>query len=212
MTLPNRIFFTGVPGSRWSGIAAWIEDNVPGMNTSDRSDQRFFQHPPPTNDRALPANHNGTYFGTGMEYPASLYADVLDLPWHDKDISGCRILKSHEWSLMLDDIEAKFPHDWIMLVYRPDLPSLDWWLEIGGFNIEYPDYSHYCDRDGMLKAIQEQNSALLKFANKHKAVWSHLNPKWMNDTFGVEVDGLNEMYYDILVTVIKSPAKINPTY
>jgi hypothetical protein len=64
----------------------------------------------------------------------------------------------------------------------------------------------------MLKAIQQQNSAILKFANANKAVWSHLTPEWMKGTFGVEVDDLNEMYYDILVTAIKSPAKINPTY
>jgi hypothetical protein len=35
MILPNKIFLTGVPGSRWSGIAQLIEDNVPGFNTAD---------------------------------------------------------------------------------------------------------------------------------------------------------------------------------
>jgi len=44
MKLPNRIFFTGVPGSRWSGIAQTLE-MMSGMNTSDRTPEReYVQH------------------------------------------------------------------------------------------------------------------------------------------------------------------------
>ena len=31
MNLPNRLFFTGVPGSRWSGIAQQLEEHIPAL-------------------------------------------------------------------------------------------------------------------------------------------------------------------------------------
>lgn len=201
MSLPDKIFFTGVPGSRWSGIAAWIEENVPGMNTSDRSDDRYFEHPKPTQDNPLPANHNGSYFGTGMEYTLDLTDENLNAPYDNLD--GCKIIKSHEWAHKLDEIKENFPDDWICLVYRPDDVSLQWWLEIGGFTIDYPNYSHYQDDIGMRQAIREQNHAILKFASKHKAVWHHINPNFMKEYFGVTVEPVNEMYYDVLIAIVK---------
>ena len=38
----NRIFLTGVPGSRWSGIAQEIETE--DFNTSDRTPERTYSH------------------------------------------------------------------------------------------------------------------------------------------------------------------------
>ena len=40
--LPDMIFFTGVPGSRWSGIAQEIKQN-PRYNKTDRTpDRKYF--------------------------------------------------------------------------------------------------------------------------------------------------------------------------
>ena len=36
MKLPDRLFFTGVPGSRWSGISQNLE-LLDGINTSDQN-------------------------------------------------------------------------------------------------------------------------------------------------------------------------------
>ena len=41
--LPEYIFFTGVPGSRWSGIAQEIKSQ-PGYNTTDRAEHRVYKH------------------------------------------------------------------------------------------------------------------------------------------------------------------------
>jgi hypothetical protein len=60
--LPNRIFLTGVPGSRWSGIAQTLE-SLNGFNTGDRTPAREFSHSGFT-------GHKGAYFGKGMEYEA----------------------------------------------------------------------------------------------------------------------------------------------
>jgi hypothetical protein len=59
MNLPNHIFFTGAPGSRWSGIAQTIE-TLPGFNVSDRNPRREYAH-------NTYSGHKGAYFGHGME-------------------------------------------------------------------------------------------------------------------------------------------------
>ena len=58
MNLPNHIFFTGAPGSRWSGIAQTIE-SIPGFNISDRNSDREYIH-------NTYSGHLGAYFGQGM--------------------------------------------------------------------------------------------------------------------------------------------------
>lgn len=57
--LPERIFFTGVPGSKWSSIAQTLE-SIPGFNTSDRTPARTYEH-------HAYSGHKGAYFGWGME-------------------------------------------------------------------------------------------------------------------------------------------------
>ena len=67
--LPNRLFFTGVPGSRWSGIAQTLEQ-LNGFNTSDRTPEREFSH----NGFS---GHKGAYFGQGMELEAHLEENYI---------------------------------------------------------------------------------------------------------------------------------------
>ena len=89
----NRIFLTGVPGSRWSGIAQEIESEG-GYDISDRTPDRNYTH-------NKYSGHVGAYFGTGMEFPAMLDTKNLDLPYNG---TGTKLHKSHEWSLILDEI------------------------------------------------------------------------------------------------------------
>ena len=156
----NRIFLTGVPGSRWSGIAQELESEG-GYNISDRTPERTYTHK---------GNHVGAYFGTGMEFPAILDTKNLDLPYRG---TGTKLHKSHEWSLMLDDITDLYHRSGIILIYRPNEVSLEWWLQAGGFNITYPKYDYYIDEKTMAKHIAIQNDSILKFAHKHKLKWTH---------------------------------------
>jgi hypothetical protein len=190
MTLPNRIFFTGVPGSKWSGIAQILESHT-SFNTSDRTPEREYT-------RNEYSGHKGAYFGMGME----LYPDPtqIDHAWNGGN--GIKIVKSHDWAYMLDVIKPGFFDDWIMLVYRPNEVSNQWWHEAGGFEISYPDYSHYVDNDNMYKAIQEQNNNILKFAYKHDATWNYFTSMWIKTTFGLDIEVTNN-YDDILVSIIK---------
>ena len=88
--LPKRIFFTGVPGSRWSGIAQILE-TIPGFNTSDRTPERTYKHHSYT-------GHVGAYFGRQMEFEPLIQAsgeEYIDQAW--KEPGGCRLVKSHQW-------------------------------------------------------------------------------------------------------------------
>lgn len=192
--MTQRIFFTGVPGSRWSGIAQIIEDSVPGFNTSDRDSNKEYVHHSFT-------GHKGAYFGLGMEFEAKLSDSAyLDSPW--KEPGGKRLIKSHDWAFMLDQIKETYPDDKIMLVYRPDMTSYGWWHEAGGFQIKYPDYSAYKDSTTMLASIMEQNKCILKFARKHGAIWHHFGAVFVKEHFNTVIDETDDRYIDCLVTIV----------
>lgn len=191
--LPNKIFFTGVPGSYWSGIAQYLEQ-VPGINTSDHNEQRCYFNGKFT-------GHKGSYFGTGMEFPANLCEQNLDAPWIT--LGGTTIIKSHEWAeYHLDDIKKSYPNDWIMLVYRPSDRCMAWWFEAGGFNITYPNYVNYKNVEGIRHAIDTGNSNMLEFAYKYNAQWEYFTDRWIEQHFHIKVPVLRS-YSDVLVTIVK---------
>jgi len=189
--LPNRIFFTGVPGSRWSGIAQTLE-TMSGMNTSDRTPEREYVHHSYT-------GHRGAYFGPGMEFDPILDPDYIDQAWIEPQ--GCKLIKSHEWSYYLDQIQKKFPNDRILMVYRPDMVSYAWWHEAGGFQIQYPNYSAYKNSGTMLSEIMKQNSCMLEFGMLNKCKWEYFTSEWIYNNFGQSIV-VNKTFSDILVTLI----------
>jgi len=161
--LPRRHFFTGVPGSRWSGVSQDIESNDL-YDTSDRTPERTYSH-------SEYSGHVGAYFGTGMEFPADLSPENLDAPYTG---TGCRLHKSHEWAYKLNKIVKMYPDSWITLVYRPNEASFDWWKQAGGWNITYPNYEFYVDDAGMRRHIAIMNDCIAKFAGKHHLKWKQI--------------------------------------
>ena len=190
LKLPNRLFFTGVPGSKWSGIAQILEtDNA--FDTSDRTPEREYNH-------NQYSGHKGVYFGTGMEFPTD--PTNVDQGWNGG--TGIKLVKSHEWAYMLDVVKQTNPEDWIMLIYRPNEVSNEWWHQAGGFDITYPNYEYYQDSNNMYKAICEQNENVLKYAYRQKATWNYFTTDWIKTTFDLDIK-VEPEYNDILVTVIK---------
>lgn len=185
----------GAPGSRWSGIAQNIEDNVPGFNTTDRTPDKVYQH-------HSFSGHLGAYFGTGWEFDISLDQANLDRPFAHTE--GTRILKSHEWAYCLDGIRELYPQDWIMLVYRPDLSAYAWWHEAGGFEIKYPKYRpYYRDSINMLAEIQRMNQSIFAFSQKHDLAWHHISATWIKEHFGHAVEPSVRLS-DTLVSILKN--------
>jgi hypothetical protein len=185
--LPNHIFFTGVPGSRWSGIAQIIE-TIPGMNTSDRTPSRNYTHHTYT-------GHVGAYFGRGMEFDAIPKTSYVDQAWTEP--GGCKLVKSHDWAYKLSELP-----DWTMMVYRPDMSSFAWWHEAGGFQIKYPCYDAYRDSVGMLAEITAQNKAILEYGMINNCKWEYFTSGWIKANFDTDLDVTN-VWPDILVTLIK---------
>lgn len=190
--LPRRIFFSGVPGSRWSGVAQLLE-TVPGFNTSDRTPERTFVFKPFS-------DHLGAYFGSGFEFDLSL--DESNIDSAHATLDGCRLIKAHEWAYKLDEIKARYPDDWIILVYRPDMISFAWWNGAGGFNITYPRYDAFKDATNMMCEITKMNQAILEFSYKHDATWNHLTPQWVKNNFEVDRE-VDHKFSDMLITIIK---------
>ena len=195
ITLPQRIFFTGVPGSRWSGVAQIMETSS-DFNISDRTPEREYKF----QDFS---SHLGSYFGSGMEFSSDLTTlqQQVDMPW--QTISGCKIVKSHDWAYNLPRLKEMFPDDWIMLVYRPDVVSFAWWHGAGGFNISYPEYAWYKDSQTMMNEIANQNKLILEYGYKMDATWNHLTSKWLVDNFGGTEYDVPAKFHDMLVTIIK---------
>lgn len=173
MKFPKYIFFTGAPGSAWSVTAKTLE-TIPLFNTSDRSVTRQYRSP-------NGANHNGIYYGESMELQAKLDADYLDTAWQTTD--GTRLIKSHEWAFQLDDIETKFPGQWIMLVVRPDDACSKSWFDSGGFSITYPNYQSYADVDTMNRSIADINTCITAFADKHQVKFEKFDSSWIERNF-----------------------------
>lgn len=192
ITLPDRIFFTGVPGSRWSGIAQILE-SIKGFNTSDRSPQRSYIHNGFT-------GHKGAYFGRLMEFEAKLDADYIQSAWSQS--GGVCLVKSHDWAYSLDRIKAKFPSDWIILIHRPNTASFEWWKTAGGFDISYPNYAAYQNDEIMQREISWQNQAILKFAEQHSLVWSNFTSEWIYEQFSYDMSNVN-VADDIKVAILK---------
>jgi hypothetical protein len=168
--LPNKIFLTGVPGSRWSGIAQELKQN-PKFNRTDRNPTRRYSH-------GEFSGHIDAYFGTGMEFPANPTEGGLDQANLNRPFSrwgksaGCKLLMSHEWPYYFDQIMQQYPDDWIQLIYRNDLKSYTWWKQAGGFDITYPNYDWYKDDETMMSRIEEMNHLILDFAQKHNLTWT----------------------------------------
>lgn len=192
MKTPDRIFFTGAPGSRWSGIAQTLE-SLKGFNTSDRLPSRSYIHNGFT-------GHKGAYFGRLMEFEAKLDADYIQSAWTQP--GGTCLVKSHDWAYSLDKIKAKFPKDWIVLVHRPDASSFDWWKSAGGFDISYPSYAAYQNDLIMQREIHWQNQAILKFAEQQSLVWSKFTSEWISEHFGQAVAEVRAAD-DIRVSILK---------
>lgn len=198
MQIYKRIFFTGVPGSKWSGIARELE-RLKGFNISDRSKERRYHYHGFT-------GHHGAYFGRQMEFEAKLDLNYLDKVWVYP--GGIRLIKSHDWAYCLDEIKRVFPNEWIMLVYQPNDLSFDWWHHVGGWNINYPSYTAYIDDEHMKLEIEQQNKSILEFADKHNLTWSKFTPEWIYNTFNYISDDASpaedyDLWKDVKVTMLK---------
>lgn len=125
--------------------------------------------------------HLGSYFDPGMEfghwfdqlnqYSQSKCEQEFDRPFSGQ---GVRIIKSHVFCYQIDFLKQTWPDCPVVMIHRNDAASFEWWVDCGGFNITYPDYTkYYQDLDFMAQEIARQNTALLRCW--HQGIEVHSN-------------------------------------
>jgi len=175
--LPKQIFFTGAPGSKWSGVAQFIESNSE-FDITDRTGARTYSH-------HKYSGHKGAYYGNGMEFLSELNIETLDAPYNG---TGTRLYKSHDWSYMLDEITERFPEAWIIMVRRDDQECFEWWKQAGGFDITYPKYDWYKNDYIMQNQITKQNALIIDFCRKKQLQWNKWDTLFAQTVFGLDID------------------------
>lgn len=182
------IFFTGAPGSRWSGVSQVFRDNWADIDNSDLVPEKTYIHPKYN-------GHVGNYYGPGM-----LYGDWLANKFGTKDLwdaeiaasydgpNPVKLVMSHHFAYWLDEFNLTFPGSPLVLCYRTDQECYDWWHEAGGWDISYPNYSWYQNNEIMLQEIQKQNACILAFADKHQLVLEQPDTDFFRKNFNVDVD------------------------
>jgi hypothetical protein len=194
------IFFTGAPGSRWSGVSQVFRDNLIGVDNSDLTPNRTYKH-------HLYSGHVGNYYGPGM-----LYGDWLDTKFGSReqweteiarsytdDSKPVKLVLSHNFAHYLDDLVKTFPESKLVLCYRRSDLCFDWWHAAGGWDIGYPNYSWYKNDDTMKQEIQKQNRAILDFAKQKNLKLEQPNRDFFRNNFNIDKDFIFEKDVSIAV-------------
>ena len=195
----ERLWFTGVPGSQWSGIYAQTQKRLGFIDNSDRESLPTFT------TASGHVSHSGAYFDPGMQFGSDWdnFKDLskdqileeVDKPWTGK---GTKVIKFHELGVYenLQHVLTNFPKDNIMFVYKDDDASLDWWLRCGGFDITYPSYTWYKNESTMLERIKIQNQGILKFVKEHDIKLEPFTNEWLLNNIPTASDYLIEKHHD----------------
>jgi len=184
------IFFTGVPGSRWSGVSQVFRNAWPDVDNTDCEDPRkVYTH----NEFS---GHRGNYYG-----PNDLHGNWLDKEFGTKEqwlneisrsYNGSKPVKlilSHNFAHYLPELASTFPESKIVLCYYlSDEASYNWWHEAGGWDITYPDYTWYKNNDGMRREIKEQNSKILEFVGSAGIAFEHPDVNFFRKHFNRDID------------------------
>ena len=193
------IFFTGAPGSRWSGVSQILRNNIPGVDNTDCTPEKTYMH-------HLYSGHTGNYYGPGMLYGRWLDTQFGTREQWEQEIADSytgsnpvKLILSHNFAHYLDELVRVFPSSKLVLCYRDDRACYDWWHAVGGWNIAYPDYSWYRNNDRMLEEIQKQNKQILDFVAQKELKLEQPSRDFLRQHFDVDRDFVFEK--DVSVAV-----------
>ena len=184
----NYIFFTGAPGSRWSGVSQVFRDTLNGVDNTDLTPEKTYKH-------HLYSGHIGNYYGPGM-----LYGNWLDTEFGSKEqweteiaasYNGnepVKLVLSHNFAHYLDRLVHTFPDCKLVLCYRTNNECFDWWHAAGGWDISYPSYKWYRNDAGMRQEIQKQNSAILEFVERKNLQLTQPDVNFFRQHFDIDRD------------------------
>jgi len=218
--MSNKIWFCGVPGSKWSGVDIQLRRSLPA-DRSDETPERVFYHRVNT-PGDMNNGHRGAYWGPGM----GCGDDWLDLQQKtpdqiEKEINEVftgtgpeyKIIKCHFFArhFNLDYIWNNFKGDYMILLYREPQASFAWWCNVMDFSPEHwPDYRPgYTDYNEMRPKIYEETVKIVDFAFRKGMQFEPWNPNESLKSiegFDKELAGGLEKWPDDLFMAV---AKIN---
>lgn len=202
MNTDNIIWFTGAPGSKWSGTGNILQAiQQLRFNTSDRTPEREYTHTGPT-PLARSITHTGVYFGPGHGFgehwdrlsildPGAITREIYK-EWKDPSY-GRLLTKSHFLSHHLDFIAETFPNNPIIMVFRPNEKCEQGWFGAGGWNISYPNYRPYYKDDATMKSmIAEHNRLMLEFCDRKNIVPQKFTREYLKETFNWGIEDIED--------------------
>ena len=155
----------GAPGSRWSSSIRCIQSCVDFNCSDERPDWEY--------SNGNKGWHRGAYWGPyhaqgdNFRHMAVLNRDQVihefRKPFADWN-TGIKVIKSHWFSYHIPQLREWFPDARFIAFYMPDDFCLDWWHQIGGYDIDYPHYDWYRLDDRNIKdQITIENAEILKY-------------------------------------------------
>jgi hypothetical protein len=184
----NYVFFTGAPGSRWSGVSQVFRDTLDNVDNSDLVPEKSYKH-------HLYSGHIGNYYGPGMLNAQWLDQSFGTQPQWETEIAASytgtnpvKLILSHHFAYWLNQLTSTFPTSKVVLCYRTDQECYDWWHTAGGWNIAYPNYSWYENNDKMLVEIQKQNKQTLEFISHHNLTLEQPTIDFFRQHFDINKD------------------------
>ena len=183
------VFVTGVPGSRWGKVEQAIRRVT---NVVDQSSWLPYLQDDPQNL----TEHVHKFYGPFMQHgdrfdnlhimgPDAVIEEI-DRAYDNSDPRPIRFVRCHWFAYQLDWIAENLPEVDIMMMFREGTISLKWWLESGGWNIQYPCYKWYGDTEKLRRQIHIENECMLKFMREQK----------LNQSYDVTTDGLKKFIHE----------------
>lgn len=162
------LFLTGVPGSRWGRLERMLYKAAPGL--VDMSSNLNYLQDNPEHGTQHVYTFWGPYHQHGDEFdqlsllgPERIMAEIESAYSEHNAPEPLRIIRCHWFAYQLDWIAENLPEVDIMMVMREPEMSFRWWIESGGWDINYPSYKWFSTSEVLKREIMTQTKLMQKF-------------------------------------------------
>lgn len=202
------VFLTGVPGSRWGRLEWIVRDNSPIVDQSS-----WLQHNQDRPENGTEHYHRfyGPYHNYGEMFdvmhligPDAVMREIERSYSKPQPKHKIRFVRCHWFAYQLDWIKENLPEVDILMMMREPQQSLDWWLESGGWDIQYPNYQWYNNSHNMRRQIMIENACMEKFIRENDLKMNYPvaeTPQWIKANWPELLKHLpnNHTYHEYLI-------------
>jgi len=202
------VFLTGVPGSRWGRLEWILRDN---SNIVDQSSWLPHNQDRPDNGTEHYHRFYGPYHNYGEQFDQlhllgarGVLAEIERSYGKPERSHKIRFVRSHWFAYQLDWIKENLPQVDILMMMREPQQALNWWLESGGWDIEYPNYQWYNNTNNMRRQIMIENACMEKFIRDNNLKLNYPvseTPNWISTNWPEWEKHLpnNNTYHEYLI-------------